>query len=67
MTIDPRRFAQTVNEWYMHGYHKTQRLGQFLINRDVIPREHLPWPELFYEQDAEKVIRLIFGPMDGSD
>ena len=44
--------------YYRDGHDKQQRFGQYFINH-YVPVEHLPWPELFYEEDNGKCITMI--------
>lgn len=46
-------------EYYRTGVDKSQRFGQFYINR-YMPSSTV-WPELFYEEDSEKAVRMILG------
>lgn len=49
-------------EYFRSGAHKSQRFGQFYINR-YMPSDTV-WPELFYEKDSEKALYMILGISD---
>ena len=49
-------------EYYRSGADKTQRFGQFYINR-YMPATTV-WPELFYEEDSAKALKMILGMSD---
>lgn len=51
--------AEAVVEYYRSGADKTQRFGQFYINR-YMPASTV-WPELFYEEDNEKALNIMLG------
>jgi hypothetical protein len=50
--------GQIAVEYYRKGYDKHQRFGQYFVNH-YVSSEHLPWPELFYEEDNHKAILAI--------
>jgi hypothetical protein len=52
-------------EYFRSGAHKSQRFGQFYINR-YMPSDTV-WPELFYEKDTKKALELILGIPDEND
>lgn len=55
--LHPIAVAQ--EEYYRSGADKTQRFGQFYIN-NYMPASTV-WPELFYEEDTEKALNIMWG------
>lgn len=44
-------------KYFRSDAHKTQRFGQFYINT-YMPSDTV-WPELFYEEDNDKALKMI--------
>ena len=51
--------AEAAVQYYRTGANKTQRFGQFYII-NYMPAD-TEWPELFYEEDSAKALKLILG------